>query len=276
MKIIIIQSGGWGKPDPRMIYRVNRHGHHGSNFVHNPDILALGCSVTAGCGIPYDLTWPHLIARELNQTVNVISHPGASVQRIFNNFICHIKEFGLPKKILFLTPDLKRLWFPEIKEENLISSFDWSYSNNNFMFSENKKQKPLIYKDYFNINRSLPLEAAVFSALTSLSYLEFFYNLGIEYNFFSWDGETNYIYNKINNNFYISSGDEGDNLHYLTEHERCLTHRSLNEEQSFFWDAANDYGYHPGMHSHVHYAERFLGKSLSQKTIQDSKVTKRP
>jgi len=30
------------------------------------------------------------------------------------------------------------------------------------------------------------------------------------------------------------------------------------------------------MHSHVHYAERFLGKSLSQKTIQDSKVTKRP
>ena len=101
MKITITLSGGWGNPDPRMIYKVNRHGHHGSNFVHNPDILALGCSVTAGCGLPYDLTWPHLVARELNQTVNVISHPGASIQRIFNNFICYAKEFGLPKKILF-------------------------------------------------------------------------------------------------------------------------------------------------------------------------------
>jgi hypothetical protein len=276
MKITITLSGGWGNPDPRMIYKVNRHGHHGSNFVHNPDILALGCSVTAGCGLPYDLTWPHLVARELDQTVNVISHPGASIQRIFNNFICYAKEFGLPKKILFLTPDLGRLWFPEIKKENLMSSFDWDSFDNNFMFTENKKQKPLIYKDYFNINRSLPLEAAVFSAFTSLNYLEFFHNLGIEYNFFSWDGETNHIYNKMDNDFYISSGDEESNLRYLTEHERCLDHHCLDEEHSFFWNAANDYGYHPGMHSHVHYAERFLGKSLSEKTIKDSKVTKKP
>lgn len=259
-----------------MIYRINKNGYHGTDFIKNPDILAIGCSVTAGCGLPYDLTWPHLVARELGQTVNVLAQPNGSVQRIFNNFVNYIKEFGLPKKILFLTPDLRRFWFPEIKEKRWLSSYNWDYSNKNFNFTENRKQKPLIYKDYFNINRSFPLEAAIFSALTSLNTLELFYSLGIDYNFFSWDGETNYVFNKMNNDFYITNNKEESEISYLLDHEKCTDHIPSNEDQSFFWNLGFDHGNHPGMHSHIHYAERFLRKPLSEKTIEESKITQKP
>lgn len=273
----IILNGKWGAPDPRMIYRVNKHGHHGTEFIKNPDILAIGCSVTAGCGIPYGLTWPHLIAKELNQTVNVVAIPGGSIQRIYNNVVCYLKEFGFPKKIFFLTPDLKRLWIPEKQNKEYInSSFNWDDYDKNFVFHENQKKKPLIYKDYFNINRSIPLESAIFNSLTVLHSLEIFDLMGIEYKFFSWHSKTNLLYKAMANKFYISQGDEELQNDFFLKYTDCNEHTPLNDDHIPFWDFTLNTNTHPGMHPHIHYAERFLGRSLSKKTIIESKATKKP
>jgi hypothetical protein len=273
----ITQSGKWGDPDPRMIYRVNKHGHHGTEFVKNPDILAIGCSVTAGCGIPYELTWPHLLAKELNQTVNVIAMPNGSIHRIYNNVISHLKEFGLPKKILFLTPDLKRLWIPEKKNNRYInSSFNWDESYKNFVFNKNQKKKPLIYKDYFNINRNIPLELSIFNALTILHSLEVFELMNIEYSFFSWHSVTNVLYRYTENKFYSSQDDEHNQSDYFLKYPDCTSHLPLINDHLTFWDFTLNSNTHPGMHSHIHYAERFLGRPLSEDTIMKSKSTKKP
>jgi hypothetical protein len=265
--------------DSRLIYRVNNYGYHGVDFVENSDILALGCSVTAGLGIPYELTWPHLVAKELNETVNVIGIPGAGVDQIFRNCLLYMKIFGKPKKIMLLMPDFYRAWIPILEDDKTydITPLLWCYETKEYL----KTGEPIIYKDWYGIHRSIPAEVVGSNVILNIKNFQILCNLlEIDFSFFSWDlYNTNYLLKQIKGveNYNEEIKFNGLNFfapqYYFDEYEKSNCHHSSKEEHQVFWDRALDHPRsHPGMHAQIHYAEMFLGKKISQKTIEESTV----
>lgn len=267
--------------DERLIYTVNDHGHHGCNFFNNPDILAIGCSVTAGLGIPHDMTWPNLVARELGQTINVIGIPGAGVEQILHNALLHIKKFGKPKRIMFLIPDLFRAWIPVKSkyDKYYLQPLQWDYRIKEY----SKLGKPILYKDWYSINRSIPAEVIINNSLIKMvDFKTLCELLDIELHYYSWDilYTNNFleILKGLNNN---SEEENYNNLNSINpdytpdygfdRYDNIICHHSDTQEHQPFWVRALDHPKtHPGMHAHIHYAEMFLQKKLSQQTINKS------
>ena len=265
--------------DSRIVYRINKDGYHGSDFIENPDILALGCSVTAGLGLPYELTWPYLVAKELNETVNVVAIVGAGLDQIFRNALLHIEKFGIPKKVFLLMPDFYRAWIPLLQNDNKydLTPLLWCFKTKEYL----KAGEPIIYKDWHGMHRSIPSEVPGTNALLSLRNFQTFCSIiNIEFAFFSWDlFNTNYILSRIKGindaaveNYFNNLNFFGP-LYYTDEYKKVKCHEPYNEHQEIFWDEGLDHPRtHPGMHAHIHYAEMFLEKQISKKTIENSKV----
>ena len=89
-------------------YRLNKNGFIGDDFVHNPDVLALGCSVTAGVGLKTSYTWPQLISRETGMSVNQVGLLGASIPQLVSLFFEFSRMYGKPKYLFFPARRLPR------------------------------------------------------------------------------------------------------------------------------------------------------------------------
>jgi hypothetical protein len=282
-------------------YQLNEQGSIGDNFVRNPDILALGCSVTVPIGLPHGLSWPHLIKDELDLSLNVIAYGGGSVQRILHNALQHMMEYGVPRKIYFLLPSLDRAWLVGNKDISELPNLSNKYlSNKNlldlkhnvyyelentFWIEEireynNFGSKDFLFKDFLNIKRSISLEYGFLNQIYSLiNFFSFCKLLNIECFYYSWNG---FFDNLLLNNPILEK---------IATHSKILTEDCYwknNEENPNFY---NDYfsnnikhekywkkgldvpesNAHPGMYTHVHFAERFIGRRISQKTIDNAK-----
>jgi len=92
-------------------YRVNSDGMHWDEYVREPDILAVGCSVTAGVGLPYEFTWPNILRHVAGYSVNNVARPGASINTMVKSVVHHMKHYGIPKRIFMFIPDPMRYVF---------------------------------------------------------------------------------------------------------------------------------------------------------------------
>lgn len=282
-------------------YAFNQNYNIGDDFVKNPDIIAMGCSITVPIGIPHGLSWPHLIKDELNQSLNVIAYGGGSIQRIIYNTTLHMKEYGIPKKIYFLLPSIDRCWIPQKeKGKNLPKQSDSDvysigsdhvshnyYELNNFFWNEKvdnyieqNNDYTNLYKDFLNIKRNIPLEFGIYNQIHSLiTFFTMCKMLGIECFYYSWDGAFDSLLNNINtfNDTAILPKNINDHCHWRNNEEEIdfdLSYFSNNLEHQKYWKKGLDKPEahaHPGMYTHIHYAERFLGRRLSQKTIDNAK-----
>jgi hypothetical protein len=282
-------------------YQLNEQGSVGDNFVHNPDILALGCSVTVPIGLPHGLSWPHLIKDELDLSLNVVAYGGASVQRILHNATQHIMEYGVPKKIYILLPSLDRAWVVGNKEDPKLPKFsnkylsdknlsdlkqDVYYELENVFWIEqireynNFGEKNFLFKDFLNIKRSIPLEYGFLNQIYSLiNFFSFCKLLGIECFYYSWNGFFDHIllnnpilekiatHSKIlNEDCYWKNNEQNPNFYD--------DYFSNNIKHEKYWKKGLDipeFNAHPGMYTHIHFAERFIGRRISQKTIDNAK-----
>ena len=248
-----------------LLYRVNIDGFCGNDLLYNPDILAIGCSITVPMGIPHQLSWPHIIAKKLNMSVNVVAYPGSPIDRIVLNCIKAIEKYGKPKKIFFLIPNLTRLWIGEWssdRKEYNKKQINWSWEYNNFFVqTKTKSYKTFSYKDFFNIKRSIPLELVVQNAFSSLDMLESFCNINnIDFRFFSWNEFTDQV---IDSRGYDSFTEQIEKNHLYSGDKNAYLlkncHEPEDEQSDIFWSTGLDYPTpHPGVHEHIHYAERFL------------------
>lgn len=281
-------------------YRLNDAGLIGEDLVHNPDILALGCSVTLPVGLPHGLSWPHLIKGELNESVNVLAYQGASVQKNIYNATLHMMKYGVPKKIYFLIPSLDRAWiitqvknptlpklsFKYIKDKNLSDlKYDKYYDLYDFFWINDANEyidcgeTNFLYKDFLNIKRSIPLEYGFQNQISSLiNFFSFCKMVGIECFYYSWNA---YFDNLLFENNIL----DDIAVHVKESNEHCywsnqskidfdLSYFSSNIEHKKYWEKGLDkpeWNAHPGMYTHIHIAERFIGRKLSQKTIDEAK-----
>jgi hypothetical protein len=99
---------GWLEPDA-ITYKINSEGFRSDEFEDDAlCMIALGCSYTAGIGLPYEVLWPTLVGQQLGLKIYNLAWGGNSADtcfRIAQYWISQLK----PTVVCMLTPPLSRL-----------------------------------------------------------------------------------------------------------------------------------------------------------------------
>lgn len=89
-------------------YKFNTNGFRCQEFNSSPCMLAFGCSLTFGIGLPEEHTWPYIVAKELGLTCYNFGIPGASndtAYRFAKHWIPKLK----PRVVILYSPAPDRL-----------------------------------------------------------------------------------------------------------------------------------------------------------------------
>lgn len=90
-------------------YNYNNEGHRGPDFAAGVDMLAIGCSVTHGTGLPLESTWSYKLANDLGLSYNLLSFPGGGISVLVRQVFEYINKYGAPKYLVALFPDDDRV-----------------------------------------------------------------------------------------------------------------------------------------------------------------------
>jgi len=268
----------WHNPVDDMFYRINNIGLSGEDFDSDAEGLALGCSVTAGCGLWHRWTWPYIVSLELGYPINSLGLPGRSFSDCVEKFFDYIKLFGKPKNVFIFTPDMFRFKsFEASGGENFLSfyTYSWFSKLNNYVSSYDK---PHVYRDIFGEKRSYPVELGIGSYIQSLSLLLSACSaLGVDLKIGSWDYLTSSLLRKavpdtnLCNDSYLNSlksvqDSMGSIQPYLESINSLGCHSDHAISKNKYWCISAD-KIHPGIHAQIHYAEMFLNKPVSAETL---------
>jgi len=227
------------------LYRLNTDGFFGDDFVENSDIIALGCSITAGVGVQTKYSWPQIIKERTGMSVNHIGLLGGSIQQLVTLVVDFMAIYGKPKHLLFLAPDMTRQWV-----------FDYGYPfRHRYEFDESLDdflcfdKKKTIKKSLDGLNIDLKLVAQnSFNSLSILSNL--CQLLDINYGFCTWSHSDALIYENFNVKNYIPK------LSHDVINEKLKSY-GPNEENASYWDIGTD-KMHQGVRGHLFHADRFM------------------
>jgi hypothetical protein len=102
-------------------YVFNSDGFRSIELDPSIDIVALGCSHTAGIGIPVEYTWVNQLGKMLSKDIINISQPGGSVQYLIDTFYkFYYKEKINPKILLCNFPNFCRYKRYSLKDNEVI------------------------------------------------------------------------------------------------------------------------------------------------------------
>ena len=109
-----VESMGWETPGC-FTYKMNSEGFRTDELEYNPDsFVTLGCSFTAGIGLPLEMVWPSLISQKLDRQVFNLGVGGAGMDTVFR-----IADYWLPviqpNFVALLVPPIHRF---EVREHN--------------------------------------------------------------------------------------------------------------------------------------------------------------
>jgi len=153
----LLQTYGW--IDKSVSYTFNSKGFRCEEFTVEPTIMFLGCSHTFGLGIPYESTWPYLVAEKFGLKNANLGWPGVSNDTTFRLAYYYIPIIK-PNIVILLSPSESRLelikhdidsvnFLPSnqtpavIKHEHVhYSNFyqDWLSSNTNLLMNKLKNK----------------------------------------------------------------------------------------------------------------------------------------
>lgn len=89
-------------------YCFNSHGFRCAEFEDVPCFVSLGCSYTAGVGLPVEQTWHHIVSQSLS-LVGYNLAVGAGSMDTCARLLYHYVDYLCPKIVLLLRPDPCRL-----------------------------------------------------------------------------------------------------------------------------------------------------------------------
>lgn len=273
--------------------------HGKSTYYNNPDVLAIGCSITSSVGVPRRFSWPQIIAQKTGQTVNVCSRPASGISYQVYSALQMIQAFGKPKKIFALFPDLFRAWVnvhggKELPRKTIQDHLVWSSVIGAYVrpkeairiLTEGGEQIPrkaavFSYRDFQGFDYQIPAELVVAKNIQAIQLLETFCTVNdIEFAYCSWSAHANRTFAQSGMTHFMQpintyrtdlpmywSSDE-DGYEYSSPSEfvcpddtTCGHYQPLGDNARYWLQAENDW--HPGIHSHLHMAEMFLGEHIN-------------
>lgn len=112
-------------------YEINSLGFRGKVY-ENPEIIASGCSITFGLGVPELGRWTNILSNKINKDVMNLGSPGASIESICINIIQYCMNNKMPKEIFCLFPDFfrrmvvvdKEFYKTKVKRDNAFQQND--------------------------------------------------------------------------------------------------------------------------------------------------------
>lgn len=278
------------------LYYVNSDAMNGPNHVKDPDVLALGCSVTFGMGLPHDFSWVGVCRAALGVTVNSVAVPGSSVDHQVYRAFLHMRKYGVPKQIWFLLPDLFR-------GQMMIGPDKW-FQRTVFFDHDKGAIVDHQYNPYVHVSLSgdetlVPVDMLLNTNLKALETLLMFCDISnVPVRLFSWHDPT---FTALKNLKYAQLPDipqhvkryPGDETFPAsTEQDEMLQFWSFPHEAGFMgqheccdlqpsgywqekaWTVALDRTEtwrrpHPGLHSQIHFAEIMSGQTIDPDAIKE-------
>jgi len=114
----ILEQNGWIGDSAWFEYQFNSNGFRCDEFTVDPTVMFLGCSLTAGVGLPVDVIWPELVAKGLGLRCANLGQGGGSADTAFR--LCHgwIDRI-CPKQVIYLKPPGVR-WEMLVQERTML------------------------------------------------------------------------------------------------------------------------------------------------------------
>jgi hypothetical protein len=152
---------------PEYNYVFNKDGLRSVEFSTKPNVIAIGCSITLGQGLPIDARWSNILERLLINhgefSVGNIAHSGASAAKGISSFFGMVHKYEyIPQIVICNFANFERLWFTNSSGEYIQDYFP---NSRNRLF---KAQVP------YEFGRMIPLEWCYFTNLDHIKMLEAF------------------------------------------------------------------------------------------------------
>ena len=277
------------------LYFINSDGMHGPEHVEHADVLALGCSITSGMGLPYDFTWPDILRRAHGIKVNNIARPGSSVSQQVYRAFAHIYKYGKPKQISFLMPDLYRGQISTGPDKWIQRTVFYDQVENVVVDSNGG---PYIHKTLSGHKTLIPVDVLIDNNLKSLEMLLMFCaSNSIKLRLFTWHTFTLEALKAIgypeiveipeflvagveHHTSALFENSETEMLKFWSYPEQlkgmgrpeCCDLRPNGYWQEKAWTVALDRTEtwrrpHPGLHSQIHFAEIMSGTAINADAV---------
>ena len=264
-------------------YVHNSSGFRGPEFHEGTDVLFAGCSHTYGVGLAEGTYWAGLVAERLGVDHANVAQPGLSVYSVVSNIINYCIEYGNPKRIYCVFPELGRMQ-TFLDGKVLTSTYMNRVGFGEAIVShiENSDDIPQFIKRPFHIEHTTTKQMCYFYSLKAIQYLEkFAASAGIELIWTVFHGQDHELmrYLKQNNDKYYQSfidtkqgnwtrDAEQEDLFLSGEGSRTAQgpvycHEELRSVYVDKFGIAGDiergkqYA-HSGVHRHIHIAEAFI------------------
>jgi hypothetical protein len=267
-------------------YEINSIGCRGEVY-KNPEIIASGCSITFGLGVPELGRWTNFLSEKFNKNVLNLGSPGASVESICNQIIQYCMNNKMPKEIFCLMPDFFRSMVVADKEFYKSKVDRGEVGKRDYL--EIMFCNPQVYRDkdmlYMEITNKKYIEdytsphQLILDSVNSIYILESFcLSNNIKLHWSTWDGPTALIIEELKKieNFklknYTSIFPFTDMEHPLTQpHVDCCSLHDSKFKDHVSWRQGSDYvvinnkkdvtNSHPGIHFQHHMADMFYDLS---------------
>ncbi len=198
--------GKSGHPADYIKYDYNSLGYRSKEFHQNEKLLIAGCSQTFGFGVEKEHIWGNVVAKQFGIDCANLSVPASSCGAIVNNLFAYFQEFGNPKVLLVLFPDMYR--FQITTDPELVSSpsikikktndQDIPYLTYLHLNTHNKENMPKNQRMPFNLEEMLSPDIAFFHNMKSISLLNQYCDaVGIKIYWSTWESSTDYDFMQL-------------------------------------------------------------------------------
>jgi hypothetical protein len=270
--------------DEQNTYEINGLGMRGEVYV-DADVLASGCSITFGIGVPEDGRWTNILSKKMNKDVMNLGNPGNSVSTVCENIIRYCMNNKMPKEIFCLMPDFFRSMVVVDKEFYKSGVKRGDHDKNDFLellFCNPvvKTDGGVVYmetKNKQNIEDAVSPHQLILNAVTSIYTLESFcLSNNIKLYWTTWDRASSIIMYELSNlkDFKLKNF-VPFYPRYATDHlqnfikSSCLSDHDSKFKDHLCWHDGSDYSVidykkqpshcHPGIHYQEHVADFFYG-----------------
>lgn len=247
-------------------YIYNSKGYRSIEF-KPVDLMFAGCSLTFGVGVPLEGAWPSIVAKELGQEYVNLSYPGWSARAIVQNLLNYFYKYGNPKTLFVLFPEYIRTVTISRKGFNTFRNPKWDnheVSIGNIIINKTPvDSRPKYSKQPHPIQDLIAPEYGLMEAISYINILiSYCKSAKIELVWSTWAFDFQEILNEAKKSW----NKEEYKSYVPMAHELANCHESYLEQYGDNFYIGQDghglenYSRHPGVHSHLHYAEIFLSK----------------
>ena len=264
-------------------YVFNSDGLRSIEFSTHPKVIALGCSITLGQGLPEHLRWSDILSKKIDMPIGNISYSGASINKDISSFFGMVNQYGyLPEYLICNFANFERFYFIDEGGKYLR---DWYI---NYSPKVTKATAPWNYQEI------LPYEWVYYQNLDHIKMLETFCDAsGVKLIWSCWSNALtkemeeflicnfrHYVQDPVRKEFPDSFefNVEAKTIEDLPKFYKMNNWDNIrcHEEESILYKEIFDFGYdknkiagkwgqgshwpHPGVHKQIHWAEFYYNE----------------